>query len=164
MPSCQIPPEGDPATGGSLVEGFKRLAVTCAPPPSCLAPSSANSNAASGPARYWPKFMTRMPSSAPDISPCRDRGHDVAGEGAHRAPHRLVRHARRVECQYEVGQPLVAVGGQHLGHDLRCTDRKRRAAVANAGHVAEFPDRRQLLERARPDAAGLGVDPHTVKI
>src|SRR5262245_1763747 len=61
-------------------------------------------------------------------------------------------------------KPLVAVGGQHLGHGLRRTDRKRRAAVANAGHVAEFPDRWQLLERARPNAAGLGVDAHTVEI
>jgi len=28
---------------------------------------SANSNAASGPARYWPKSMTRMPSSAAEF-------------------------------------------------------------------------------------------------
>jgi len=50
----------------------------------------------------------QMPSSAPDISPRRDREHEVADECAHRAPHRFARHARRVECQHEMGQPLVA--------------------------------------------------------
>ena len=62
------------------------------------------------------------------------------------------------------GSAACRGGRQRLGHGLRRTDHKRRAAVANAGHVAEFPDRRQLLERARPDAAGLGVDPRAVEI
>jgi hypothetical protein len=50
--------------------------------------------------------MTRMPSSAPDILPRRNRWHDVAGEGAHRAPHRLADEVLVADAHFGIRQSL----------------------------------------------------------
>ena len=63
-----------------------------------------------------------------------------------------------------MGQPLVAVGGQRPADLVRRPDQERRAAMPDAGHVAELADRRKPVEHARGRGRRLRVDPGPVKI